>query len=524
MGTVSGRFPIEDITPSVGGGRYAAKAVVGEDVPIGAVSYREGHDALGVSVAWRGPGGDRTPVRARPGAPGTDRWQAVLRPDAPGAHEFAIEAWSDPYATWHHAVLVKIEAGQGAVDLANDLAKGAAIFDLAVKGAPSEYAEALAAAADALRDENASLSDRIEPALELAQVMWDYPVRELVTTSEWLPLWVDRERALFSAWYELFPRSEGKRRADGTITHGTFASAAARLPKIAEMGFDIVYLPPIHPIGEVNRKGRNNTLRALPTDVGSPWAIGSADGGHDAIHPQLGTLADFKKFVKAARKNGLEVALDLALQCAPDHPWVTAHPEWFTTLADGSIAFAENPPKKYQDIYPLNFDNDPEGIRAEILRVVRHWIAAGVKVFRVDNPHTKPVEFWHWLIAEVKKTDPDVLFLAEAFTRPAMMIGLGSIGFSQSYTYFTWRNTPAELREYCEQLIATADRMRPNFWPTTPDIMPEVLQNGLPPMFRIRAILAAMLSPSWGIYSGYELFEHVPRPGVEELLDSSYPE
>jgi starch synthase (maltosyl-transferring) len=333
-------------------------------------------------------------------------------------------------------------------------------------------------------------------------------------------MWVDRPLALFSAWYEMFPRSEGGTDPSGRPRHGTFATAAHRLPRVAEMGFDIVYLPPIHPIGEVNRKGRNNSLVAAAGDVGSPWAIGSAEGGHDAVDPRLGTLEDFRTFVAAATDVGLEVALDLALQCAPDHPWVAEHPQWFTTLPDGSVAYAENPPKRYQDIYPLNFDNDPEGIRAEVLRVVRHWVAQGVKIFRVDNPHTKPVDFWHWLIWEVKRTDPDVLFLAEAFTRPALMLGLAGVGFTQSYTYFTWRNTAAEMRAYAEELVASADRMRPNFWPTTPDILPGPLQVGGPPMFKIRAILAALLSPSWGIYSGYELYEHLARPGVEELLDN----
>jgi starch synthase (maltosyl-transferring) len=333
---------------------------------------------------------------------------------------------------------------------------------------------------------------------------------------------VDRPRALFSAWYEFFPRSEGVPvPAPGTPPrHGTFATAAARLPGVAAMGFDVLYLPPIHPIGRVNRKGRNDSLMAGPDDVGSPFAIGAAEGGHDAIHPDLGTEQDFRDFVTAAAEVGLEVAMDLAFQAAPDHPWVAEHPEWFTRKPDGSIAYAENPPKRYQDIYPLNFDNDPEGIRAELLRVVRHWIGLGVRAFRVDNPHTKPLDFWHWLIAEVRRTDPEVLFLAEAFTRPAMMRGLGKVGFTQSYTYFTWRTGAAELREYCEQLIDTVDRMRPNFWPNTPDILHETLQHGGPPMFKIRAVLASMLSPSWGMYAGYELYEHEARPGAEEYLDN----
>jgi starch synthase (maltosyl-transferring) len=347
-------------------------------------------------------------------------------------------------------------------------------------------------------------------------------VRQLVTASEPTSVWVDRPRALFSAWYEMFPRSEGAEvTRDGTpVRHGTFASAAKRLPTIAAMGFDIVYLPPIHPIGRVNRKGRNNSVVSRPHDVGSPWAIGSDEGGHDAIHPQLGTVADFRSFVAAAAREGLEVALDLALQCAPDHPWVREHPEWFTTRADGSIAYAENPPKKYQDIYPINFDNDPEGLRAEVLRVVLYWVSQGVTIFRVDNPHTKPIEFWHWLIWTVKQDHPDVLFLAEAFTRPAIMHGLATVGFTQSYTYFTWRTNAREMREYCEELVGAADHMRPNFWPNTPDILHETLQRGGPPMFKIRAVLASMLSPSWGIYSGYELYEHTARPGAEEYADN----
>jgi starch synthase (maltosyl-transferring) len=288
------------------------------------------------------------------------------------------------------------------------------------------------------------------------------------------------------------------------------------------MLFDVVYLPPIHPIGEVNRKGPNNTLTPSDTDPGSPWAIGSAAGGHDAVDPALGTIDDFDDFVAGAKALGLEVALDLALQCAPDHPWVSSHPEWFTTRADGSIAYAENPPKKYQDIYPLNFDNDYEGLRAEILRIVRHWIGHGVRIFRVDNPHTKPVCFWEWIFAEIRRTDPDVIFLAEAFTRPYMMRGLGMVGFHQSYTYFTWRNLKWELEQYLREVSTeTADLMRPNFFVNTPDILSDFLQYGGPAAFKIRATLAATGSPSWGVYSGFELFEHVAvRPGSEEYLDS----
>jgi starch synthase (maltosyl-transferring) len=333
---------------------------------------------------------------------------------------------------------------------------------------------------------------------------------------------VERERAGVGAWYEFFPRSEGARRLkDGTVKSGTFRTAAKRLPGVAAMGFEVLYLPPIHHIGTLNRKGPNNTLDAGPADPGSPWAIGSAAGGHDTVHPDLGGLADFRAFVRAARAEGLEVALDLALQAAPDHPWVAEHPEWFTTLPDGSIAYAENPPKKYQDIYPVNFDNDPAGIRAEVLRVVRHWVAQGVRIFRVDNPHTKPLQFWEWLIRTVNAENPDVVFLAEAFTRPAPLQSLASAGFQQSYTYFTWRNTKAELEEFLSQLAhETADFLRPNLFVNTPDILTEYLQYGGRPAYRIRAAIAATAAPTYGVYAGYELYENVARPGSEENIDN----
>ncbi|MFZ2502115.1 MAG: alpha-1,4-glucan--maltose-1-phosphate maltosyltransferase, partial [Nocardioides sp.] len=334
----------------------------------------------------------------------------------------------------------------------------------------------------------------------------------------------DRQRALYGSWYEFFPRSEGARLhgRTGKVISGTFKTAAKRLDAVAAMGFDVVYLPPIHPIGEVNRKGPNNTLTPGPDDPGSPWAIGSRHGGHDAIHPDLGTFKEFDAFVRRAKRLGLEIALDLALQAAPDHPWVAAHPEWFTTRADGTIAYAENPPKKYQDIYPVNFDNDPEGIRAEVLRVVRLWMSHGVRIFRVDNPHTKPLEFWEWLLGKIRRTDPDVLFLSEAFTRPATMHALGSIGYHQSYTYFTWRIAKGEIEDYLHEVASGSSHlMRPNFFVNTPDILHASLQYGGPAMFKIRAVLAAMGSPSWGVYAGYELCEHVAvKPGSEEYLDS----
>ncbi len=348
------------------------------------------------------------------------------------------------------------------------------------------------------------------------------PLASLMTLGPRHELLVERERAGVGAWYEFFPRSEGARRLkDGTIKSGTFRSATRRLPAVAAMGFDVLYLPPIHPIGRINRKGRNNTLDPQPGDPGSPWAIGSAEGGHDAVHPDLGTLADFRAFVRAARAEGMEVALDFALQAAPDHPWVQSHPEWFTTLPDGSIAYAENPPKKYQDIYPINFDNDPEGIRAEALRVLRHWIAQGVKIFRVDNPHTKPLQFWEWLIATVSAEHPDVVFLAEAFTRPAPLQGLALAGFQQSYTYFTWRNTKRELEQFLTGLAHdTAHFLRPNLFVNTPDILTEYLQFGGRPAYKIRAAIAATGAPTYGVYAGYELYENVARVGSEENIDN----
>ncbi len=344
-----------------------------------------------------------------------------------------------------------------------------------------------------------------------------------MTPSRAYPILVEREAAGRGAWYEFFPRSEGASYDPSTAqwTSGNFTTAAKRLPAVAQMGFDVVYLPPIHPIGTSHRKGPNNTLNAGPGDPGSPWAIGAPEGGHDAIHPDLGTFEDFDAFVQRAAELNLEIALDLALQASPDHPWVTEHPEWFTTRVDGSIAYAENPPKKYQDIYPINFDNDPDGIYNEVLRIVLLWVSHGVRIFRVDNPHTKPVQFWEWLIAKVNAKHPDVVFLAEAFTRPAMMHALGRAGFQQSYTYFTWRNTKEELEQYFTEVSRdTPAFFRPNFFVNTPDILTEYLQYGGPAAFKVRAVLAAMASPLWGVYSGYELYEHVARPGAEEYIDN----
>ncbi len=530
---VIGRIPILDIEPVVECGRRPAKAVAGETFQVSATVIVEGHGVLGAGVVLRDPSGRPGPlVRMHQLAPGTDRYGAEVTVASEGTWHFHIESWSDPIAHWQHDADIKIPRGQ---DVELMLAEGALLFERAARsirqppgGARQAAARtALNALARKLRDRGLPPWDRLAAAQtpEITAILDAFPLRDLVTRSPRFPVLADRQRALYGAWYEFFPRSEGVQfdpMGRREPVSGSLRTAARRLEAIAAMGFDVVYLPPVHPIGTTFRKGRNNTLEARPGDPGSPWAIGAAEGGHDAIHPDLGTFADFTAFVSRARDLGLEVAIDLALQASPDHPWVKKHPEWFTTRADGSIAYAENPPKKYQDIYPLNFDNDPEGIYREIARIVRMWMDHGVRIFRVDNPHTKPLRFWERLLADIRGTDPDVIFLAEAFTRPAMMAALAKIGFHQSYTYFTWRNTKDELTEYLRELSGPAAAyMRPNFFANTPDILHEYLQHGGPPAFKIRAVLAAMLSPAWGIYSGYELCENTPlRPGSEEYLDS----
>ncbi|WP_199439220.1 maltotransferase domain-containing protein [Umezawaea beigongshangensis] len=522
---MTGRLGIDDVTPAVSCGLHPAKAVVGEHVPVTATVWREGHDVVSATVSWRGPG-DRVARQTRmvEQGDGLDHFAAVIVPDTEGAWTYRVDAWSDPWATWLHTVEVKIAAGQGAGELANDLESGALLLDR-VSRRPDRRRDRvlLAGAGAALRDLGRSVAERVAPALstEVQRIMHEHPVRELVTKGRPLKLWVDRTRAAFGSWYEFFPRSTGGVDETGRPVHGTFTTSAQALDRVARMGFDVVYLPPIHPIGRVNRKGPNNSLVAEEHDVGSPWAIGADEGGHDAIHPELGTLEDFDAFVARAEELGMEVALDLALQAAPDHPWVLKHPEFFTTRPDGSIAYAENPPKKYQDIYPINFDNDPQGIYTEVLRVVTHWVEHGVRIFRVDNPHTKPPDFWAWLIKTVKDAHPDVLFLAEAFTRPARLWGLAKLGFTQSYTYFTWRTSKEELTEFGVDLVEHWDEGRPNLFVNTPDILHESLQRGGPGMFALRAALAATLAPTWGVYSGYELFEHeAVREGSEEYLNS----
>jgi starch synthase (maltosyl-transferring) len=523
---MTGRIPILDVEPLIDCGENPAKAVVGETFEVHATVFREGHDAVAASAVLRDP---RRRVRqrvhmTRTGPAHLDRWSAELTPDETGTWSFTVEGWSDPFGSWRHAAEIKIDAD---IDVELVLAEGAMLLERAAGALPrgrTSERTTLRSAARAVRDARRPPKVRLAAALDptVSKVLAADPLRDLVTESRPFPLLVERERALYGSWYEFFPRSEGAvQEADGSWRSGTFTTAATRLPAIADMGFDVVYLPPIHPIGTTFRKGPNNTLTAGPDDPGVPWAIGSAAGGHDAVHPELGTLDEFADFVRRARELDLEVALDLALQASPDHPWLTEHPEWFSRRVDGSIAYAENPPKKYQDIYPLNFDNDPEGIYAEIRRIVGHWMALGVRIFRVDNPHTKPVNFWQRLLADIRRTDPDVVFLAEAFTRQEMMHALAKVGFQQSYTYFTWKNAKDELTEYATELRDAAAHMRPNLFVNTPDILHAYLQYGGPAAFKIRAVLAAMLSPTWGVYSGYELFEHVAlRPGSEEYLDS----
>ena len=471
------RIQIQRVEPQIDCGRFPVKRTVGDTVRVTARIFRDGHEALGAAVRYRPSGATRW--REAPLAElGNDEWAGAFAVDRCGGWSFRIEAWVDRVASFQHELRRKVEAGQA--DLAGELSEGAALL-----GRPAlTVDEALAAAA----------GDRAEKASS--------PTYEVD---------VDRELARFGAWYELFPRS-----------WGGFAGVREQLPKLAELGFDVLYLPPVHPIGRTARKGRNNALVAKPADPGSPWAIGSAEGGHDAIDPGLGTVAEFERLVADARGLGLEVALDFAIQCSPDHPWLKAHPEWFNRRPDGTLKYAENPPKRYQDIYNLNFaSEDWKGLWAALLEVVLVWVRRGVTIFRVDNPHTKPVSFWEWLIAEVRHEHPEVIFLAEAFTRPAMMTTLAKAGFGQSYTYFTWKNTRWELLEFVGQLLDWAPYYRPNMFVNTPDILHEYLQRGGRPAFEARLVLAATLSPSYGIYSGFEQIENAPAAeGSEEYLDS----
>ena len=515
-----GRIVIEAIRPRVDCGQWPARAVAGEVVPFRATIFRDGHTVVvGARVRLNGPDDGRTEFVAMTETNhGLHTWEAEASLPRSGRWAFTVEAWTDEIATWLEGTVKKLDAG---LDISLELEEGARLFEQAAAAVPERRREPLLEAASGLRRAEADQAERLAAASDPEATLTlqrhnPWPV----TRSEELAIWVDRPRALYGSWYEFFPRSEG---ATAT-TSGTLKQAAERLPAVAAMAFDVVYLPPIHPIGHTHRKGPNNTLDPGPNDPGSPWAIGAEAGGHDAVHPDLGTIEDFDAFVAKAGELGMEVALDYALQCSPDHPWVREHPEWFRIRADGSIAYAENPPKVYQDIYPLNFDNpDAAGLYAACKAVLDHWIAHGVRIFRVDNPHTKPVQFWEWLIAAVKAEHPDALFLSEAFTNPPMMRALAKVGFTQSYTYFTWRNAKQELEEYAGELAhsESADYMRPNFFVNTPDILHAYLQHGGPAAFKVRAVLAATLAPSWGVYSGYELYEHqAVRPGSEEYLDS----
>jgi starch synthase (maltosyl-transferring) len=512
---------IENVAPTVDCGRHPLKREQGQTVEVAADVFKEGHDVLVAFLRYRESGQRQwreSPMRLVD----NDRWSGAFALEANARYEFTIEALADPFRTWRADLDKRLAAGQ---EVPSELREGAALVEDAARraaevGSRDEdaptlrmYAKRLAGAegADALRAAtDAALASLMDTHLDRRDATWCEGTFEIVA---------DRPRARFAAWYEFFPRSSGE-----GGRHGTFKDAEGQLERAAAMGFDVVYLPPIHPIGRAFRKGRNNALSGGPHDPGSPWAIGGLEGGHRAVHPELGTLEDFDRFVARARELDLEVALDFAIQASPDHPWVREHPEWFFHRPDGTIKYAENPPKKYQDVYPLNFQvEDPAPLWEEMRRTLEFWIAHGVRTFRVDNPHTKPVKFWEWLIRAVQARFPDVIFLAEAFTRPKMMKALAKAGFTQSYTYFTWRNDKRELTEYFEEITRppVADYFRGHLWPNTPDILHETLQRGGPPAFRMRLVLAATLSPLYGIYSGYELCENTPfAPGSEEYLAS----
>lgn len=517
------RLAIEGISHAIDGGRFPAKAIAGQPEIVEADIFSDGHDVIGAALLTR-PAGQEAFDEAPMVFVANDRWQARIVFAEPGDHDMALIAWRDLYATWHKEIMAKHAAGQA---IALELEEGRRLIEAA--GGPEGRAgrddKALIRAV--LRDEKAmarskaSEADRLSVLAsdEVAALMGRAGPRTHLTRSDALRVHVDREAAAFSAWYELLPRSQ----SGDTVRHGTFDDVIARLPYVRDLGFDVLYFPPIHPIGRTNRKGPNNSLTAGPDDPGSPYAIGSEDGGHDAIHPELGDFDDFHRLVRAARDHGLEVALDFAIQCSPDHPWIKAHPEWFDWRPDGSIKFAENPPKKYEDIVNVHFYREAlPGLWHALRDVVLFWVDHGVRIFRVDNPHTKPFPFWEWLIAEVRRRDPGVIFLAEAFTRPKVMKRLAKLGFSQSYSYFTWRNDKAGLTEYLTELTQTDSRlvMRPNFFVNTPDINPRFLQSSGRPGFRTRLVLAATLGGNYGVYNGFEICEAAPVPGKEEYLDS----
>lgn len=511
------RVVIERLSPEIDCGRFAIKRVVGERVVVEADVFAEGHDQVGCQIL-HGPEGsvlEAVPMRLV----GNDRWRGEFSVTQLGLHVYTVEAWIDRFQTWRGSLEKKISAGQ---DIEVDLLSGAELIEGAATRAQGDDVKLLRNWAHRLRERRGQHSEKsVAVETELIELMGHYPDRDSACRHKQLLVVVDREKARFSTWYEVFPRSC----APEAGRHGTFRDCEARLPYIRSMGFDVVYLPPIHPIGKSFRKGKNNSVGAEPVDVGSPWAIGSLEGGHKSTHPQLGTVEDFKRFVLKAREQRLEVALDIAFQCTPDHPYVRKHREWFRQRPDGTIQYAENPPKKYQDIYPLDFESPQwEALWQELKSIFEFWIEQGVRSFRVDNPHTKPFAFWEWVIGEIKRQHPDVIFLAEAFTKPRVMYGLAKVGFSQSYTYFTWRNTKQELTDYFRELTQTElkEYFRPNLWPNTPDILSEFLQVGGRPAFMVRLILAATLSANYGIYGpAFELCENVPlEPGSEEYLNS----
>ena len=516
------RIAVEHVTPEVDGGRFPAKRVRGEIVEVGASIFKDGHDILRAHVRYRRPGSATWETAPLAYAADDDRWYGGFTADAVGRWTFTVEAWTDAFGTLHRKLTKKLEAGQ---DVGVELLEAAGMTEEAAQRATGggDATRTLQTYASLLADGATALAARLQAATSpelLALMEAHHPPADLTPYARELPLYVDREQAAFAAWYEFFPRSTSP--VPGR--HGTFADAEGMLPRIAELGFDVVYLPPIHPIGHTFRKGRNNTLTPEPGDVGSPWAIGNADGGHEAVAPELGTVADFERFVKRANDLGLEIALDFALQCAPDHPWVTEHPDWFHIRPDGTIAYAENPPKKYQDIYPINFwTDDRENLWNACRDVLLLWVSRGVTTFRVDNPHTKPFAFWEWAIREVQDRHPEVVFLSEAFTKPRKLLYLAKLGFTQSYGYFTWKTRDWEIRQWLEEFLApeVVEFHRGNFFANTPDILHEYLQTGGPAAFRVRLVLAATLSPLYGIYSGYELYEGTPvRHGSEEYLDS----
>jgi starch synthase (maltosyl-transferring) len=506
------RVVIENVQPEIDLGRAAAKRVIGDRVTVSADIFSDGHELLGAEVLFR-PAGEEQDRRVSMRLIENDRWSGEFDVDSIGAWSFTVVAWRDPYRTWAVDTNKKIAAGQ---NVAVEADEGAALVtQIQVPQEEQEVLDNLAQQVRQLPKGSMSLIDLLTSP-DVQRLMQRHGPRHALSAYPLrLPLWVDRKAARFSSWYELFPRSQGR----DAETHGTFRDVIARLPYVRDLGFDVLYFTPIHPIGQTNRKGRNNSLTAAPGEPGSVYAIGGAAGGHDAVHPELGTIDDFKALVREAKAQDIEIALDFAVQCSPDHPWIKEHPEWFEWRPDGTIKFAENPPKKYEDIVNLRLDH-PE-VRDALLGVIRAWVDRGVRIFRVDNPHTKPVPFWEWLIAEINRNHPDVLFLAEAFTRPKMMRKLAKVGFQQSYTYFTWRNAKHEIVDYITELAGEmGEYYRPNFFVNTPDINPYYLQTSGRAGFIVRATLAATLSSAWGLYSGFELCEAAPLPGREEYLDS----